>query len=126
MAGKRLRKNGTWEYVFKRAGLLEKPIYMTFESEGEGDAYAARLEKLLDPGIIPPEHQEDGRVLTIDDLDREYQKGAHPPEKDVSALKAICRVHGRRQLSGINAAWVEGDGFHAASEIGSASSKLTM
>ncbi len=55
MAGKRRRSNGTWEFIFKRAGVLDKPIYMTFESEAHGDAYAERLEKLLDQGIVPTE-----------------------------------------------------------------------
>jgi len=36
MAGKRLRQNGTWEYVFKRKGVLDGPIYFTFDSEEEG------------------------------------------------------------------------------------------
>lgn len=33
MTCKQVRTNGTWEYVFKKAGLLEKPVHMTFVSE---------------------------------------------------------------------------------------------
>ena len=43
MSGKKQFDNGTWQYVFKRAGVLKKPLYLTFESEKEGDAYAAKL-----------------------------------------------------------------------------------
>lgn len=107
MAGKRKRANGTWEYVFKKAGLLDKPIYMTFSNEAEGDAYASRLESLLQRGIIPTEHQVDGRVITIADLDREYQRAAHPSPKDVSALSVVVRTKGKTRLSSIDAAWVD-------------------
>ena len=47
MAGKRQFPNGTWQYIFQRAGLLAKPIYVTFACEAEGDEYAARLELLF-------------------------------------------------------------------------------
>jgi len=107
MAGKRRRSNGTWEYVFKKSGLLDKPIYMTFSSEVEGDAYAARLETLLTNNIIPHEHQPAQRVMSIDDLDREYQREAHPSVKDVMALRVIVRKWGDVKLGIINAAWVD-------------------
>ncbi len=35
MAGKRKRGN-SWEYIFKRAGVLEKPLYLSFDDEEEG------------------------------------------------------------------------------------------
>lgn len=107
MAGKRLRKNGTWEYVFKRAGLLDRPIYMTFSTEAEGDAYADRLETLLDRGIIPTEHQSESRVLTVRDLVREYERDTHPSQKDLSALGVIVRMWGDTRLSIIDAGWVD-------------------
>jgi len=107
MAGKRRRGNGTWEYVFKKSGLLDKPIYMTFASEAEGDAYATRLETLLSNNIIPHEHQPEQRVASIDDLDREYQREAHPSAKDVMALRVIVRKWGDVKLGVINAAWVD-------------------
>lgn len=107
MAGKRKRANGTWEYIFKRAGVLEKPIYMTFTSEEEGEAYAARLESLSDNGIVPAEHRAESRILTIADLDREYQRKAHPSAKDVSALRVVVRMEGGTPLRAIAAAWVD-------------------
>jgi len=108
MAGKRKRSNGTWEYIFKKSGLLEKPIYMTFASETEGDAYATRLEILLENNIIPTEHQPNNHILSIDDLDKEYQREAHPSAKDVAALRVVVRKWGAVRLKAINAAWVDG------------------
>ena len=53
MAGKKQFPNGTWQYVFKKKGVLAKPIYLTFASEQEGYEYARRLEALLGRGIVP-------------------------------------------------------------------------
>lgn len=36
-------------------GLLPKPIYLSFGVEKEGDEYVARLEALLDRGVVPEE-----------------------------------------------------------------------
>ena len=106
MAGKRQRGD-KWEYVVKRAGLLEKPLYLTFDDEAEGDAYVQRLEKLLDRGIVPTEHQPERRVLTIDHLVRAYARDAHPSAKDVAALNTVVRDRGGQALASINAAWVD-------------------
>lgn len=54
MATKRNR-NGKWEFIIKRSGLLPKPIYLTFADEDEGDVYVRRLEMLLDRGVVPEE-----------------------------------------------------------------------
>lgn len=56
MASKR-PKGARWEFVIKRAGLLEKPVYLTFDTEEEGDAFCKNVEKLLDQGIIPTDTQ---------------------------------------------------------------------
>ncbi len=107
MAGKKQFPNGTWQYTFKRAGVLDKPLYMTFASEREGDAYAERVETLLSRGIVPSEAQVTGRVLTLAQLDREYQRDAHPSSKDRSALGVIVRMRGNVKLSSLDADWVD-------------------
>jgi integrase len=106
MAGKRRRANG-WEYVFKRSGLLEKPIYVTFTNEAEGDAFALRLDKLLDRGIVPTEYQRPGRMKSIIELVRAYEAEAHPSSKDVGQLGTIIGSRGSTPLVSINAAWVD-------------------
>ncbi|KQX34655.1 site-specific integrase [Variovorax sp. Root434] len=106
MAGKRQRPNG-WEYVIKRAGLLDKPIYLTFADETEGDAFVARVEKLLDKGIVPTELQVPSRIVTIADLVREYERDAHPKSKDRAALGTIIKTKGAARLTAITAGWVD-------------------
>lgn len=106
MAGKRKRANG-WEYVFKRAGVLDKPLYVTFADEAEGDAYAQRLDALLARGIVPTEHRPQSRIMTILDLVRSYERDAHPSDKDVGALSSVVKARGDDALASINAAWVD-------------------
>lgn len=106
MAGKRKRANG-WEYVFKRAGVLDKPLYFTFAKEDEGDAFAARLDALLARGIVPLEYLAPSSVATIADLVREYERDAHPSDKDRGAMSAVLKVKGSTPLTSINARWVD-------------------
>ncbi|MDR0215952.1 MAG: site-specific integrase [Comamonas sp.] len=107
MAGKKQFPNGTWQYVFKKAGLLAKPIYLTFATEEEGDEYAKRLEALLARGIVPTEHQRTEKIMTIAELVREYERDAHPSPKDRGSLNTIVPIHGYLPLTEINAAWVD-------------------
>ncbi|HSD36068.1 MAG TPA: hypothetical protein VLC92_01085 [Rhodocyclaceae bacterium] len=55
MASKRQRTNGTWEFFIKRKPLLPNPVSVTFDTEAEGMAVCARIEALLDKGIVPPD-----------------------------------------------------------------------
>lgn len=109
MAGKRVRSNGSIEYVFKRKGVLGKPLYFTFDAdkEAEGDAYAKRLDALLDQGYLPPELQEAPRVSTIDDLITQYQRDAHPSKKDREQLANISKTKGVTLVADVNAKWVD-------------------
>lgn len=106
MAGKRKRSSG-WEYVFKRAGVLERPIYMTFADEVEGDAFAARLDALLARGIVPQELQSPDRPLNISQLAGAYERDAHPSKKDRGALNTIVQAVGGSPLPSITAGWVD-------------------
>lgn len=109
MAGKKKFANGTVQYTFKRAGLLEKPIYMTFPNEVEGDAFAQRVELLLDRGIVPTDLQQpsSARITTIKDLVRAYERDAHPTAKDRGQLTTIIKSRGDTHLPSINAGWVD-------------------
>lgn len=106
MAFKRFR-NDVWEYVFKRAGVLDKPISLTFKTEVEGDEYARKLESLLDRGIVPTEHQTVSRIVNIETLVNQYLRDAHPKDKDVGALGTVCKAVGKTTLDRINAKWVD-------------------
>lgn len=107
MASKRQTRTGKWEFVVKRAGLLPKPLYLTFDTEAEGDVHCARLEALLDRGIVPSEYQTKNRVMSLSDLVREYERDAHPSSKDRAALGTILATRARTQLTAINAGWVD-------------------
>ena len=107
MAGKKQFPNGTWQYTFKRAGVLDKPLYLTFDSEEEGDEYAERLEALLERGIVPTEFKPESKVVRLDQLMREYTLQAHPSNKDQGALNAASKRWGHTPLTKIDAAWVD-------------------
>lgn len=108
MANKRQRPSGTWEYTVKRSGMLPKPLSLTFDTEKEGDAYVARLEQLLDAGILPEEVA--GRVdsiMTVDDAIRSYLRRVSVPSSDVSLLNAVLdRLKGVR-LTTVDFKWTE-------------------
>ena len=107
MAGKRLRKNGTWEYVFKRAGVLDKPLYMTFDTEDEGDAYAKKLDALLAKGIVPEDFKPEVAVITVKDLIHAYELEAHPSPKDRGCLSVVIEARGSTLVSCITPQWVD-------------------
>lgn len=106
MASKRKRAS-VWEYTFKKAGVLDRPLYITFPSEEEGDAYAKKLESLLDRGIVPTEYQTVNRITTISSLCKMYLRDAHPKPKDVQVLGIVCNVVGKTPLANIDAKWVD-------------------
>lgn len=110
MAGKKQFPNGTWQYTFKRAGVLDKPIYLTFETEDQGDAYAAKVEALLARRIVPPEFagkKAENKPANIAELVRAYTREAHPSRKDCSALNAVVKDRGESDLKAITPAWVD-------------------
>jgi integrase len=72
MAACRRRKNGTYEFIIRRKHLLPRPKYFTFDSKAEGEAYCARLEALLDAGIMPPELLDVKPNQALDKAIRDY------------------------------------------------------
>ncbi|MBB3014215.1 site-specific integrase [Cupriavidus alkaliphilus] len=80
---------------------------MTFDAEEEGDAYARKLEALLEHGIIPTEFRGQDAPASLSDLVRRYEQEAHPSGKDQGALRAALKQWGDTPLRKINAAWVD-------------------
>lgn len=108
MATKR-KRGKSWEYHVKRKALLPKPITLTFQDESEGDDYVARLEAMLDKGIVPEEFQKTAHELrTIADAIRSYQESVHVPTTDVQYLKVVESRKGESRLIEFSYAWVEG------------------
>ena len=104
MATWRQRGGGSWEFIVKRKGLLPKPLYLSFDSEKEGIAYCAKLEALLDKGIIPPEFAVRS-VGTLDQLVETWEREAHMSDTDRAMIPALTtRVKGVN-LSAVDYAW---------------------
>lgn len=105
MATKRQRGN-TWHYTVKRAALLPKPIYLTFDDDVEGAAYVARLEALLDAGIVPDGFLPDqGIPTTLSESLALYQRALAVKDRDV--LRVIEDRWGEARIKDIDYAWVE-------------------
>lgn len=106
MSSKR-RRGEVWEYTFKKAGILEKPLYLTFSTEQEGDEFSLKLEALLERGIVPTEYQTISRIVTIESLVRVYLRDAHVKHRDSAILNTICKAVGHVPLALITANWVD-------------------
>ena len=107
MASKRSRGT-SWEFSVKRKGLLPKPITLTFDTEAEGDAYCAHLEKLLDAGIVPDEFKTRAKAITTVSMAiRQYMAAAHITDDDVGLLNVMERGIGARALDQVNYIWAE-------------------
>ena len=46
-------------------------------------------------------------MLSLSELVREYERDAHPSQKDRSAIGAVLRAHGGMPVSHIDASWVD-------------------
>lgn len=103
------RKRGeVWEFVVKRAGVLEKPLYLTFATEAEGVQYCKNLEALLDRGIVPTEYQVRPKFVTLGQVISDYLKEATPSPKDRDALNTVTKAKGHTPVTSINSDWVDG------------------
>jgi integrase len=91
MATKRQR-NGAWHYVIKHAGLLPKPLYLSFADEAEGDEYIRRLEALLARGVVPAEFGIKKEVqVSLRDGVRRYLSEQHTSTDDAGLLRVVLQ-----------------------------------
>lgn len=106
MASKRCG-NGTWNYVIKCAGVLKRPIYLSFPSETDGDAYVAQLEALIDAGQVPREFTPAGKFKIIRDVAREYLRRSPVSNADKDVLPIVVRIVGRVELKHLDDNWAD-------------------
>lgn len=108
MASKRQRSSGSWEYVIKRKGVLPKPLSITYNTEAEGDREVARIEAMLDRGVVPQGIlPADTPIQSIPDAIREYRKVVAVGASDGPLLDALTITHATVALSTVNYDWVE-------------------
>lgn len=108
MATKR-KRGKAWEFVVRRKKILPKPLYYTFDTEEEGDTYCARLEKLLDAGIVPEDLKTEGQSSsTVGDAVREYLRTVAVSSSDTDLLNVLLdREVAKRHLVMVSYDWAE-------------------
>lgn len=107
MAGKRQRENGTWEFKFQKKGVLPTPVYFTFETVEDGEAYEKVAEEQLARGVVPPEMQ-DGLVWTeLNHLFDAYEASGMSTKSDAEMFGVVSALIGRVKLTALNYDWVE-------------------
>lgn len=107
MASKRQRSAGTWEYTVRHR-LLEKPRYFTFDKEREGDAFVAKLERMLDQGRVPPELMKKESALTVGDAVAAYRDKVAVSPSTGPFLTIASKRWGEAPLAALDYAWAEG------------------
>ncbi len=105
MATKRQRGD-TWHYTIRRAGLLPRPVYLSFSSEREGDEFVRRLEAQLDRGVVPDNLiPEPKRVVGLSDHARRYLADQHVSATDRACLKIVLARLPALELRELTFAW---------------------
>lgn len=107
MASKPRLKGTRWEVVFKKAGLLEKPLYLFWPTEEAAVEGAKRVEALLAKGIIPGEQVSSGTILRLSDLLDQYERDAHPSQKDREVLRTVRKAKGDTPVLAITIKWAD-------------------
>ena len=102
------QRGDRWEFCVRRKGLLARPVYLSFPTREEGEAYCARIERLLDAGTIPEELADKSRPLTTINLAHEHY-ASHAPVSaaDESYFPTILKRWGATRLTTVDYAWVE-------------------
>ncbi|NIE83766.1 MULTISPECIES: site-specific integrase [unclassified Burkholderia] len=108
MPTKRQRASGSWEFTIRRAKLLPKPLSLTFDTEAEGNAYCARIEQLLDAGIVPEDVVAQRQLMTnVGDAIRAYLQAVSVPVSDRNLLNTLIGTHEAVRLVDVDYAWAE-------------------
>lgn len=106
MATKRQRSNGLWEYCFQRKELLGRRVYLTFETEREGDAFERVAEEALARGVVPPELAQQG-FDTLQALFDAYELSGASTKSDVEMFRTVGPKIGATKVKSVNYGWVE-------------------
>lgn len=107
MASKPRKKGTRWEVVFKRAGLLDKPLYLFWDTEEDALEGSKRVEALLAKGIVPHEEVSTGVVMTLSALFDLYERDAHPSQKDREVLRTVRKLCGEVPIMVVTIPWAD-------------------
>ena len=105
MAAKQQKKSGNWEYRFTRKGLLSKPVWFTFDTEEEGDAFVRRMEAVLDSGRVPPELSGKGLKLLWELFEKFGETTLSDSDKEL--IGTLSKAIGTVRIDALNYGWVE-------------------
>jgi integrase len=114
MATHRKTASGSVEFCVRRKALLPKPLYFTFQSVSAGEEYCAKLERLLDAGIVPEEilaqsrADRRGESPALGKLVRDYLAAVAVKPEDAQLLALIITDQPGLRLGGITHAWADG------------------
>lgn len=107
MAHKRNR-NGKFYYTVSNKILPNGRVYLTFDTEEEGDAYTKKLEALLNAGKIPVEFAtKKNAILTIADAIDQYIDAVDVPDSDQALLAILRSREGTRLISRLDYDWAD-------------------
>lgn len=110
MASKGRRKGNKWEFVVKKKGVLDKPLYLSFDDYDNGVEYCRNLEAQLARGIVPAIHEPMAVVVRLRDVFALYLRDGHPSAKDRDALNTLTEFPGGLPTDGLTVpkvdAWV--------------------
>lgn len=109
MSTKRQRASGNWEYVIKRKGVLPRPLSLTFDTQEEGDREVAKLEAMLDRGVLPQgvTGKGDAPIQSIPDAIREYRTVVSVGASDGPLLDSLTVTHSAVSLAVVDFNWTE-------------------
>lgn len=107
MASKPRKKGTRWEVVFKRAGVLEKPMYLFYETEEAALEGSRRVDALLAKGIVPAGEVDTSVVLTLGKLLELYERDAHPSQKDRGVFRTVVKAKGDTPIALITIKWAD-------------------
>lgn len=103
------QRGSTWAVTIKRAGLLPRPVYLTFDTKEEAETYCARAEAWLDrgqvpAGLVPAQRIDLGTLRQVVDA---YIEAQNVPESDALVLAVVVAHIGAQPLAGVGYGWAD-------------------
>lgn len=107
MASKRDNGSGAWEYRIK-SKLLAKPVYATFSTVAEGDAWAKKVEDSLKAGVVPEWLLKKPEAYTVGGLITAFSEQTVVAPSTAVRLGLVKKDWGETTLGAVDYAWVKG------------------